>query len=120
MAYARFWLVPTVRALVGLAASCLVAGVVRGADEPRADAWVSRDAVIYLEVPRPAALIARITDPKLRAMLAAIPGYQERLDKALENDETKRLLTQVKAFETAMGMAWTGAMSGLAGKGIVA
>jgi hypothetical protein len=112
---------PMVRMLVGLAATLVFAGVASAADEVvRAERWVSRDAVIYVEIPRPAALIDRAAEPRIRALLGAVPGYQERVDKVLDGEHGRKAMANLKALEAALGMAWTGVLSGLTGKGVVA
>lgn len=65
--------------------SCVVAAVwlvqhpvgARTADPPeRASRWVSADAVLYAEMPRPAALIDRVGDARFLAVLKSVPGFE--------------------------------------------
>ena len=49
--------------------------------------WLSADTVLYVELPRPAALLDRLTDDRLRAPLAALPSIKE----ALAKDEFRKL-----------------------------
>ncbi|MCA1686774.1 MAG: hypothetical protein LC745_12560, partial [Planctomycetia bacterium] len=56
-------------------------------EAPEAARWVAADALVYLEVPKPSAVIDRLSDDRLRAALGVIPSVK----KAVEGEEFRKL-----------------------------
>jgi hypothetical protein len=103
---------------IGVAAAALAvasAGARAGdpADVPEAARWVSADAVVYLELPRPAALVERLTDERLRGPLQAIPPVKA----ALEKEQFRKLAEVADAVARKLGTTREKALRDLTGGG---
>lgn len=91
------------RSILGLGLATLLSaatGAASAADTPDAASWVSSDAVVYLELPRPAALLDRLRDEKLHKPLMAIPNIRA----VLEKDELKHLDMVSKVVAGKLGI----------------
>lgn len=101
---------------LGLALSAIAAGGVRGAEEASASRWISSDAVIFVELSQPVALIDRVTDPRLQKLLDVVPGYKA----AFERDEALELRKGVSQVAEELGTTWDKALRDLTGRGVIA
>ena len=60
----------------------LVAEVVGAADAlPPREAWVPQEAILVVEIPRPAAILDRVFDDRVVKAVTSFPPYQEQLAK---------------------------------------
>jgi hypothetical protein len=109
-----WWLGVALGLAVGLPGRAGVSGAEATAP-PEAAHWIAADAVIYLELPRPAALIDRLSDDRLRGPLAAIPSVKS----ALGRDDFRKLEAVAGMVAGKLGMTPEKALRGLAGGGIV-
>jgi hypothetical protein len=101
----------TVGVLLGLAGF----GIAARADEPRAAAaWVAPDALAYLEILRPEALLDRATGPKVRELIAAVPG----LDEQLKGKQLQELRAVANLLASQLGVELDEAVRDLAADGL--
>ena len=99
-------------AVVGLLAMGMPA--LAGEEAPRSAVWVGADAAIYLEVSRPGALIDRLTDPGLRALLGPF------LEKAVKDKGTREAFAGVHRLAEALETTPERLARDLTGGGLVA
>jgi hypothetical protein len=105
-----------VRARVLVLGFGLVVGLgATGVASTPAPRWIGKDAVIYVELPRPADLIDRALDPQLQAALRVLP----QVEKAYQADGYKTLRTIVDAVAGRLGMTSREALRRLAAGGMV-
>lgn len=102
------------RLALGLWAATAVAAAC-GADAPPAARWVAADALAYVEVLRPEALIDRALSPEVRELLKAIPGLGEQLGKK----EVKDLAAVADFVATSLETTAEQAVRDLTAGGIV-
>jgi hypothetical protein len=79
-----------------------------------ATALVPQDAVLVVRVTQPQALIDRLFDPRVVALVKSLPPYQE----ALANPETQQALTLVDFFKSKYSVDLPGLLAQLVGGGI--
>ena len=91
------------------ATTSALAGGPRGAD------WIAGDAVVYLEVARPADLIARLTENPVPALLESVPAYKRYLSSEAYVAQRKG----VDAVAARLGTTWDKALVELLGGGLV-
>jgi len=94
-----------------LGLSLMVAGLAR-AEGPRGAEWIASDAAIYVEVTRPADLVARLTGETVRKLVGRPPS-------SLEGDGFRDGRRAVGAVALALGTTWDRGLLDLAGGGIV-
>ena len=82
---------------------------------PAAARWVSADAVIFLEMPKPAALIDRLTDERLLGPLSSIPSVKA----ALESDKVRQIKDVADLVAGKLGKSPEEALRDLTGGGLV-
>lgn len=97
--------------------SAAVAGPARGERPEPADVsrWVANDAVIYVEVTRPADLIDRLADERVQKPLRTLPKVRE----ALEGAPFQKFEMVAKQVSERLGMPWDKALRALTGGGVV-
>ena len=96
---------------------CLGVTVAR-ADAPAAvdvSRWVSDDAVIYVEATRPADLVDRLMDPRVRKPLLGVPSIK----KAVEGEPFRHVQEVAKLLSDKLGTSWDKTIQGITGGGIV-
>ncbi|MFO0908511.1 MAG: hypothetical protein U0794_09140 [Isosphaeraceae bacterium] len=99
-----------------LAIGLALAGVANArAQEPAASRWVSTDAVLFVEMPRPAVLLDRAADPRLKALFNTVPG----LKAALDSGDMKKLRDVVGLLVDKLGLPWDEALRKLTGGGAI-
>jgi len=101
-------------AALGFVSACGACRV--DAAAPEAARWVGADAVLYLEVPNPPALLDRVTDDRIRKPLSSIPSVKA----ALEGELAKRVHDVSGLVAGKLGMSREKALRGLTGGGAVA
>ncbi len=95
--------------------SIVVFQVDAGAENlPPAAHWVPRDAVIYLELSQPKALLDVFANDKTSKALKALPVYQ----KLKSNPKFEELLSVVNLFEVSLDTDWRTGLAALTGGGI--
>ncbi len=77
--------------------------------------WVSNDAVIFVEVTRPADLVDRLTDERIQKPLRSVPKVRE----VLEGPQYQQLSEVAKLVSEKLGMPWEKALRTLTGGGVV-
>ena len=85
------------------------------ADGPRGAGWISSDAVAYVELARPSAIVDRLTHEPVRGLLESSPDFQ----KALESDEYRHARGALDAVTGALGTTWDKALLDLVGNGVI-
>ncbi len=85
------------------------------AGSPRGANWIAGDAVVYLEVARPADLLARLTEAPVPALLESISAYKTYLSSDAYLGQRKA----VDAVAARLGTTWDGALVDLLGGGLV-
>src|SRR4051812_27897060 len=85
------------------------------ADGPRGAGWISGDAVAYVEVARPSAILERLTGEPVRGLLESSPNFQ----KYLADDGYRRGRAAVDAITGALGTTWDRALLDLVGGGLI-
>ncbi|MGE3818051.1 MAG: hypothetical protein AB7I30_01325 [Isosphaeraceae bacterium] len=98
---------------IGVATAWLLIVPCRGAESTVE--WVSSDAVLYLEVPRPGVLLDRASDERLLALAETVPGLRE----ALRRPEVKTLRDVVTEVARELGKPWDVAVREITGGGAV-
>jgi hypothetical protein len=76
---------------------------------------VSADAVVFVELSRPAALLDRASDARLRALADAVPGFK----KGLENEPARKLREGLRLVAERLGKPLDEALRDLTGGGAV-
>ncbi len=82
---------------------------------PAAARWVSADAVVVLEMAKPAALIDRLTDERLRGPLSSIPAVKA----ALESNNVRQIKDVADRIAGKLGKSPEEALRDLTGGGLV-
>ena len=85
------------------------------ADGPRGAGWISGDAVAYVELARPSAILDRLTHEPVRGLLESSPDFQ----KALESDQYRQARGALDSVTGALGTTWDKALLDLVGGGVV-
>ena len=106
----------------GVRTGLLIAGVVtlaplvsaRG-EVPKISRWVGGDAVVYLEVKRPAALVDQVTGASFQKLLGTIPAYARYL-KSDDYGRTRQLLDVIAG---KLDTTWDDGLRALTGGGAV-
>jgi hypothetical protein len=106
-------------ALVALASGAV--GVQLNAAEAASSAsaaaqWIAADAVICLDLPRPARLIDRLLDPRYQAILKQLPRYK----KFLDSKHITELRNVANLIASQLGTTWEEGLRDLTGAGILA
>jgi hypothetical protein len=104
------------RALTCGLAAVVSVGLARAQDAgPEAARWVSSDAVLYIELPHPAALLDRLTDERLQGPLRFVPPIRAALDR----DDLKKVGEVASIIAKKMGTTRAEALECVAGGGAV-
>ena len=85
------------------------------AEDPRAAEWISADAIAYVEVARPSALLDRLTGEPVRGLVTSSPEFQ----KYLKSDGYTQARSAADAISGALGSSWDKALLDLVGGGFV-
>jgi hypothetical protein len=85
------------------------------AEGPRGAGWISGDAVAYVEVARPSAILDRLTGEPVRGLLHSSPDFQ----KYLADDGYRQGRAAVDAVAGALGTTWDKALIDLVGGGLM-
>jgi hypothetical protein len=85
------------------------------AQVPKAAAWVGEDAIAYVEVVSPSALLDRINDPRIQTVLEASPDYK----RAVGSPQLKEFYAVVQTVANELGTTWQKGLSDLTGDGAV-
>ena len=99
-----------------LAASLFAAVQTAGlaADNPAQGVASAQEPVITLELPHPALLVDRVTDPRIQQSLSLLPQYR----KFLEGPQFRQVQAVVTMFSGQLKMSWDRAIRDLTGGGI--
>ena len=99
-----------------LAASLFAAvqTVALAADKPAPGVASAQEPVITLELPHPALLVDRLTDPRIQQSLGLLPQYR----KFLEGPQFRQVQAVVTMISGQLKMTWDGALRDLTGGGI--
>lgn len=102
---------------LGLAGLLVMGLAVSRADDatPAVARWVAADAIAYVEIIRPEALIDRATSPEVRDLLKAVPG----LEKRLKQKEVQQLLGVARFVAASLRTTVEAALRDLTAGGIV-
>ncbi len=93
----------------------LATAAASGAEGPRGADWASKDALVYVEVGRPGALLDRVLAPKFQAYLGSIPPYA----RFLKSDRLREAKAHVAFLSGLLETTWDDGLRKLAGGGIV-
>jgi hypothetical protein len=85
------------------------------AEKTPASGWITRDTVIYLELPRPADLVDRVFDPQVQAALRVVP----QVEQFSRSDGYKTVGMIAAAVADRLGMSPREALGRLAAGGMV-
>ncbi len=99
----------------GILLLALLATTPTFADEPRGAGWISADAVAYVELARPSAILDRLTHEPVRGLLETSPDFQ----KALASDGYRHVRGIVDTIADSLGSTWDKALLDLVGGGVV-
>lgn len=99
--------------LIGAGRSGAIAGSAPAA--PEAARWFAADAVVYLELRDPSALIDRLTDERLKGPLAVIPSVK----RAQEGEPYRQLVAVAGVIAGKLGTTPVRALRDLTGGGAV-
>src|SRR5262249_14310321 len=104
--------------LVWAAAMAVIVPSARAADAIQTDParWIAADAVLYLEVPRPEAVLDRLTDPRIQDYLGVLPAYR----KFLDGPGFSHVRAVAGLIAGRLDTTWDRALRDLAGGGILA
>jgi hypothetical protein len=81
---------------------------------PPVEAWIPRQAVLVLGVPRPGEVLDAVLRPEVLAAVTASPAWRAQADNA----GLRQLLNVVQGFERQQGIAWSQILKKLVGGGI--
>ncbi len=102
-------------AMAATAAAALAVAPARADDGPTAARWIGPEAVVYLEVPRPADLYDALATGPLGAVVGDQPAYQ----KALDAPQARQARAAVDFVANLLGTTPDRGLRNLAGGGIV-
>jgi hypothetical protein len=104
---------------IGLGLALLALGAATparaGEEIPEAAGWVAADALAYLEVVRPEALLDRATSPEIRELIAAVPGLEEQL----QNQQLRELKSVADVLAAQLGVELEPALRDLTADGLI-
>ena len=83
-------------------------------DLPPASQWIPEDALVVLEVSRPAALLEPLFDEEMTAAIVDLPIYKKQASKK----DFKQLIQLVKFVELTLDADWRTAVKKLLGGGV--
>ncbi len=103
------------RASLVLIAGVVLATTALGQEPPRAAAWISDRALVYAEIPDPAAVLDRLESREVQTVMADVPG----LGEALKRPELNQARAAVGLLSLSLATTPPKAARALSGGGIV-
>jgi hypothetical protein len=85
------------------------------ADGPRGAGWISGDAVAYVELARPSAILDRLTHEPVRGLLESSPDVQ----KSLDSEQYRQAKGVLDVVTGALGTTWDKGLLDLVGNGVI-